>query len=91
MKTCRQVVSQINNYAIQDNNNIVTNEELNLFPKHIGQQHQLFSLKLSAPLVACIIEARQANIEKRATQIIEFKKLTPKKQSSRFHRTHQCH
>ena len=49
----------------------------------------LLSLKLSAPSMACIIEARRTNIEKRVTQINEFKKVTPKLQTPRFHRTHQ--
>ncbi|CAF1186736.1 unnamed protein product, partial [Didymodactylos carnosus] len=88
-KNCQQAVSQINNETIQDNNNIVTNGELKLLPKHLEQQNRLFSLKLSAPSIAGIIEARQTNIEKRATQIIEFKKATPKLQSPRFHPTHQ--
>jgi hypothetical protein len=88
-KTCQQVVIQINNNTTQDYNNMVTNGEIQLFPRQIELQNRLFSLKFSAPLIASIIEARQTNSEQRAIQIIEFKKETPKQQSSRFHRTHQ--
>jgi len=65
----------------------VTDREIHLFTKHIELQNRLFSLKLSAHSIGSIIEARQTNIVKRATQISEFKKETPKKQSLRFHRT----
>ncbi|CAF0722744.1 unnamed protein product [Didymodactylos carnosus] len=88
-KNCQQAVVQTKNETIQDNNNIVTNGELKHFPKHLEQQNRLFSLKLSAPSIASIIEARRRNIEKRVKQINEFKKATPKLQTPRFHRTHQ--
>ena len=89
LKNCQQAMAHVNNETIQDNNKIVTNGELNISPKHLEQQHRLHSLKLSAPSIAGIIEARQTNIEKRAARIIEYKKATPKLQSPRFHRTHQ--
>ena len=82
-------MAHVNNETIQDNYTIVTNGELKLLPKHLEKQNRLFSLKLLASSIAAIIEARQTNIEKRATRIIEFKKATPKLQSPRFHRTHQ--
>ena len=68
---------------------MVKNGELKPFSRHLEQQNRLCSLKLSTPSIAGIIEARRANIEKRVTQIIEFKKATPKLQSYRSHRTHQ--
>lgn len=82
-------MSQINKETIQGNNNKMTNGKLKLCPKHLEQQSRLFSLRLSTPSIAGIIEARQTNIEKRATQIIELKNTTPKPASPRFHRTHQ--
>ena len=69
----------------------MTNGEHELFPKHIDQQDQLYSLKFSAPSSASVIEARQTNIEKRFTHIIEFKKATPRLQSPRSPRTHPNH
>ena len=70
---------------------IVSNGEANLFPKHIEEQNQFCSLQLWVPSIASIIKDRHANIARRATQIIEFKKVTPKPQSPRFHRTHKSH
>ena len=88
-KTRQQVIGQINNHTIQNNTNEVTNDESKLIPKQIEQQNQLAYLKLFAPSIASIIEARRANIEKRVTQIMEFKKATPKQKAPRFHRTHR--
>lgn len=71
-------MSEIHNETIRDDTKTVTERELQPILKQLEQQNRLLSLQLSAPAIASLIEARQSNIEKRATQIFEFKKATPK-------------
>ena len=78
LKNCQQAMAHVNNETSQDNNNIMLNGEIKLSPNYLEQQQRLLSLKSSTPSITGIIEARQANIEKRAERIIEFKKATPK-------------